>query len=88
MEKKIATTSVYGYGGFGRDFNGNSTQLKKNGSPEVITDVFSSVLLSGFNAPVRIGRHRTEAVEGECTKPLRKIVALGLVLVTQCMGPF
>ena len=75
--------SDLGYGGFGRAFNGNSTQLKKNGWSEVIKDVFSSVLLL-----VRIGRHSTEAIEQECTGPLRKITAPGLVLVIQRMGPF
>ena len=43
VKKKNSTTFVYGYRGFGRYFNGNSTQLKKNGQPEVITDFFSSV---------------------------------------------
>ena len=71
VKKTYATTSISGNGGFGGAFNGNSTQVKKNGWPEVITDVFSSVLLSGFNAPVRIGREHTWAVEGECTGPLR-----------------
>ena len=54
VKKTYATTSVSSNGGFGGDFNGNSRQLKKNGRPKVITDVFLSVLLSGFNALVRI----------------------------------
>ena len=29
VKKTYATTSIYGYRGFGRAFNGNSTQLKK-----------------------------------------------------------
>ena len=29
VKKTFATTSVYGYGGFGGAFNGNSTQQKK-----------------------------------------------------------
>ena len=40
VKKTYATTFVYGYEGFGGAFNGNSTQLKNNGRPEVITDVF------------------------------------------------
>ena len=28
VKKTFSTTSVYGYGGFGGAFNGNSTQLK------------------------------------------------------------
>ena len=31
VKKTFATTSVYGYEGFGGAFNGNSTQLKKRG---------------------------------------------------------
>ena len=42
VKKTFATTSVYGYRGFGGAFNGNSTQLKKNGRLEVITDIFFS----------------------------------------------
>ena len=38
--KKTFATTFYGYGGFGGAFNENSTQLKKNWQPEVITDVF------------------------------------------------
>ena len=40
VKKTYATTYVCGYGGFGGAFNGDSTQLKKNGRAEVITDVF------------------------------------------------
>ena len=58
VKKTFYAISVYGYGGFGRAFNGNSTQLKKNGWLEVITDVFPLVLLSSLNAPMRIGRQR------------------------------
>ena len=41
VKKPFSTTSIYGYRGFGRAFNRNSTQIKKNGLPKVITDVFS-----------------------------------------------
>ena len=45
-------------------------------------DVFSSVLLSGFKALVRIGRQCTGAVEGECTGPgvgdkMHEVVLIG-----------
>ena len=40
VKKTYATTSVSGNEGFGGAFNGNSTQIKKNGRPKVITDVF------------------------------------------------
>ena len=40
VRKTFATTYVYGYRGFGEAFNKNSIQLKKNGRPEVIKDVF------------------------------------------------
>ena len=40
LKNTFATTSVYGYRGFGGSFNGNSTKIKTNGWPEVITDVF------------------------------------------------
>ena len=62
VKKTYATTFVSGNGGFGRAFNGNSTQLKKKARPEVIADVFSLVLLSGFNTSVCIGRQRTGVV--------------------------
>ena len=48
FKKTYATTSVSGNGVFGGAFNGNSTQLKKNGWPEVITDVFSIGALIRF----------------------------------------
>ena len=54
VKKTFATTSVYGYGGFGRAFNGNSTQLKNNGWLEVITDVFFIDVLLGLE---RIGAY-------------------------------
>ena len=88
VKKTYATTSVFYNRCFGGAFNRDSKQLKNNGRLEVITDVFSSVLLSSFNAPVCIGRQRTGVVEGECTRPLRKTLAPGLVLVIQCMGLF
>ena len=53
VKRKYATTSVYGYRGFGGAFNGNSMQVKKEGRSEVITDVFSSVHYYAFNASVR-----------------------------------
>ena len=40
VKKTYASTSVSGNGGFDGAFNGNSTQLKKNGWSEVIMDVF------------------------------------------------
>ena len=88
VKKTYATTFFYGNGGFGRYFNGNSTQLKKKWRSEVITEVFSLVLLLGFNALVRISRQRTGAVEGECTRSLRKTIAPSMVLVIKCTRPF
>ena len=52
-KKTFSTTFVYGYRGFGRAFNRNSTQLKKMGGQRLLLIFFSSVRYSGFNAPVR-----------------------------------
>ena len=43
VKKTFATTSVYGYRGFGGYFNGNSTQLKKLGGWRLLQMFFSSV---------------------------------------------
>ena len=43
VKKTFATTSVYGYGGFGRAFNENSTQLKKLGGWRLLRKFFSSM---------------------------------------------
>ena len=43
VKKTFSTTSVYGYGVFGRDFNGNSTQLKKLGGWRLLRVFFSSM---------------------------------------------
>ena len=43
VKKTFATTSVYGYEGFGRAFNGNSTQLKKLGGRRLLWMFFSSM---------------------------------------------
>ena len=40
FKKTYATTSVYSYGGFGRAFNGNSTQQKKMGSSRLLRIFF------------------------------------------------
>ena len=52
VKKTFSTTSVYGYGGFGRDFNGNSTQLKKLGGRRFLQIFFLSVRVSCLNAPM------------------------------------
>ena len=87
VKKTFSTTSVYGYRGFGGAFNGNSTQLKKIRRPEVITDVFSSMHYSSFNASVRTYRRCLGAIKGECTTSLRYKIAPGVVLVIQRTGP-
>ena len=88
VKKTFSTTSVYGYGGFGEAFNGNSTQLKKMGGLRLLRTFFSSVRYSGLNAPVRTYRRCPGVVEGKCTEPLRYKTAPGIVLVIQCTGPF
>ena len=43
VKKTYATTFVYGYGGFGRAFNVNSTQIKKMGGRRLLRMMFSSM---------------------------------------------
>ena len=43
VKKTFATTSVYGYRGFGGAFNRNSTQLKNLGSRRLLRMFFSLV---------------------------------------------
>ena len=67
VKKTFSTTSLYGYGGFGRNFNENSTQLKKMGGRRLLRMFFSSVRYSGFNAPVCTWIWHLRAVSVEWT---------------------
>ena len=69
IKKSFSTTSVFGNGGFGGDFNGISTQLKKLGWPKVITDVFfiGALLTCQRTGACHIDG-RLGVVKGACTR--------------------
>ena len=89
VKKTFATTSIYGYGGFGGAFNRNSTQLKKLGGRRLLQMFFFIGTLIRFqHTGVCHLDSGPGAVEGSCTGLSRYKTTPGVLLVLQRTTPY